>query len=94
LVQAAAELGGGAMANHDFTAAERETRRRNARRLNLAQHLKQGYHGPRWTAEQLAFLGTLLDAKVANRFGRTTNAVRIMRAARYPLSRQLAFWMG
>jgi len=50
-----------------------------ARRLNLAQHLQPGYHGPRWTAEQLALLGTLPDADVAARIGRTPNAVRVMR---------------
>jgi hypothetical protein len=33
--------------------------------LNLAAHLPTGYHGPRWTVEELALLGTAPDAEVA-----------------------------
>jgi hypothetical protein len=47
--------------------------------LGLGRSLVPGYHGPRWTAEQLALLGTLPDAEVAGRTGRTPNAVRLMR---------------
>jgi hypothetical protein len=46
---------------------------------NLAQYLQLGYHGPRWTWKQLALLGKLSDAEVAEKIGRSVNAVRIMR---------------
>jgi hypothetical protein len=76
LIQAAAQAGADAMQAREFTEAERKMKRRNARRLNLAQHLPTGYHGPRWTADQLALLGTLPDADVAAIAGRTVEAVR------------------
>jgi hypothetical protein len=41
--------------------------------------LRPGYHGPRWTLEQLRMLGTAPDAVVATRIGRTALAVRVMR---------------
>jgi hypothetical protein len=44
----------------------------------LAGNLVLGCHGPRWTAAQIALLGTVPDEKVARRIGRTPNAVRIM----------------
>jgi len=46
---------------------------------NLAKHLKNGYHGPLWTKKQLALVGTLPDAEVASRIGRSTTAVCVMR---------------
>jgi len=45
--------------------------------LGLARHLKPGYHGSRWTDEDLALLGTLPDAELAARIGLTVAAVRI-----------------
>ncbi len=56
--------------------------RRHGRRLNLGQYLQPGYHGPRWTAEQLALLGTLPAAAVAAIVGWSVNAVRVMRNRR------------
>jgi len=50
--------------------------------LNLARNLRTGYHGPWWTEEELALLGTLPDDEVAARVGRTANAVRIKRTLR------------
>jgi hypothetical protein len=41
----------------------------------------EGYHGPWWTAEQLALLGTDADEAVAARVGRMANAVRQMRTS-------------
>jgi hypothetical protein len=56
-----------------------ERRRRTAHELGLARHLRTGYHGPRWTPEQLRLLGTESDAVVAAKIGRTAQAVRSMR---------------
>jgi len=39
----------------------------------------QGYHGPRWTQEQVALLGILPDYVVSEQIGGTVNAVRILR---------------
>ena len=61
------------------TEAERRARRRRARELNLGQYLKPGTHGPWWSAEELALLAALSDAEVAERTGRTENAVRLRR---------------
>jgi hypothetical protein len=44
--------------------------------LNLSQCLKAGYYGVWWTDEEIALLGTMPDAEVARRTGRTSNAVR------------------
>jgi hypothetical protein len=73
--QAAAE----AMKAKEWTDDESDARSERSKRLNLARHLRTGYRGPRWTPEQLALLGTLLDDDVARQTGRTTNAVRIKR---------------
>jgi hypothetical protein len=79
LIQAAAEKGAEAFKAREWTEQEREQRRAAAIEKNLAQHLVTGYHGPRWTKRQLAMLGTMPDAEVAAKIGRTPNAVRIMR---------------
>jgi hypothetical protein len=44
--------------------------------LNLARHLKTGYHGRRWTAQDVAVLARRPDAEVARRVGRSVEAVR------------------
>jgi hypothetical protein len=49
--------------------------------LNLAQFLKAGYHGPWWSAAEMALLGTLPEEEVAARTGRTANGVRPKRCA-------------
>ena len=56
-----------------------ELRRQNAIRNNLAKNLRMGYHGPWWTPEEEALLGTMPDAEVAERTGRTVEAVRCHR---------------
>jgi len=79
LIQAAAQEGGAAMRQRGVSPAEVGQRRQNAIRLKLGRHLQPGYHGPRWTAEQLGLLGTLPDGDVARQIGRTAGAVRVMR---------------
>jgi hypothetical protein len=79
LVRAASEMGAAALRGARLPAEECERRRRTALELNLGRTLQLGYHGPRWTAEQLALLGTAPDAEVAARIGRTAGAVRQMR---------------
>jgi hypothetical protein len=79
LIRAAYEAGAAATAARGLTAAERRARRRRALKLNLGRNLITGYHGPRWTKKQLALLRRMSDAEVADRTGRTENAVRIMR---------------
>jgi hypothetical protein len=59
-----------------------EQRRQQALRLNLAQYLRAYDPGDRWTQEEFAFLGTLPDAEVAARIGRTETAVRTKRIRR------------
>jgi hypothetical protein len=44
--------------------------------LDLGRYLWKGYHGPRWTGQDLALLGRASDEEVARRIGRTPNAVR------------------
>jgi hypothetical protein len=58
-----------------------ERLRRTARDLDLEQYLVPGYHGPRWTDEELALLGKLPDDAVARRTGRPAGAVRQKREA-------------
>jgi hypothetical protein len=65
LVQANAEAGAEAIKAKEWTPAERQAKRDRAKRFDLGRHLWHCYPGPRWTAEQLALLGTLLDAEVA-----------------------------
>jgi hypothetical protein len=79
LVQAAAEQGAEAVKAREWTEEERERHRRNAVKKGLGRNLVTGYHGPRWTEEDLALLGTAPDEEVARRIGRTANAVRVMR---------------
>jgi hypothetical protein len=55
---------------------EVERRRQTAVELNLGRHLVTGYHGPLWTEEETALLGTVPDGEVARRTGRTAGAVR------------------
>jgi len=58
---------------------ECDERSRMTRRLNPRQYLLTGYHGPRWTPEQLQLLGKEPDDVVAGKVGRSVNAVRLMR---------------
>jgi hypothetical protein len=59
---------------------ERERRRQSAAALNLGQYLRNGAPPEqRWTAAELARLGTLPDAELARQLGRSTTAVRVKR---------------
>jgi hypothetical protein len=79
LVQASAQAGGDAAKVKEWTDAERQAKRELAERLDLGRHLQPGYHGPTWTAEQKAQLGTLPDDHVARQIGRTPEAARLKR---------------
>jgi hypothetical protein len=79
LVLAAAEQGAEAVKAREWTEEERGRRRRNAVENDLGRNLVTGHHGPLWTEEDLALLGTAPDAEVARRIGLTANAVRVMR---------------
>jgi len=94
LNQAAAEAGGKAMRERDWSDEECDGRSRAAVRLNLKRFLHTGYHGPRWTQEQLQLLGKEPDAVVAGKVGRSVNAVRVMRGRLgipNPAARPVAF---
>jgi hypothetical protein len=79
LIQAAAERGAAVVRGRELPPEQVELRRANAIKNRQGRFLWTGYHGPRWTAEELALLGVLPDDVVAVRIGRTANAVRIMR---------------
>src|SRR5262245_24977132 len=65
LIRAAVEAGAAAMREREYTDEECDRMSRRARELNLARHLPTGYHGPWWSAKELALLGELPDAEVA-----------------------------
>jgi hypothetical protein len=75
-IRAAAEAGAARQRGVPLPPEAVERRRRTAREKNLAQYLRLGYHGPRWTKGDLALLGRLPDEEVARRTGRSRNAVR------------------
>jgi hypothetical protein len=79
LIRAAAKAGAAAMSARGLTDEECDERSRRAVALDLKRFLRPGYHGPRWTPEQLRQLGTAPAAVVAARIGRTVGAVRVMR---------------
>ena len=57
------------------TPAQVERRRQTAREVHLAQHLDPG-HGAGWTKAEMRLPGELPDPEVAERTGRSENAVR------------------
>ena len=79
LMHAAAEKGAEAIQAREWSEEERDQRRLNAVENDLGRNLITGYHGPLWTAKDIALLGTVPDDEVARRTGRTPNGVRIMR---------------
>jgi hypothetical protein len=82
LMLAASAKGADAMRGVPLSEEQVEQRRRNAIENNLAQYLQTGYHGPWWTAEDIALLGVLPDEEVARRTGRSYDAVRRQRLLR------------
>jgi hypothetical protein len=76
LIQAAAEKGAGKVRGKDRGPEWAERCRERSKRLNSARHLKAGYHGPWWTPEERALLGTLPDKEIAQRIGKSRDAVR------------------
>jgi hypothetical protein len=82
LIRAAAAKGAKAVKGLDWPEEECDARSRRAIELGLGRHLMTGYHGPLWTPEDVALLGTLPDAEVATRTGRTPSAVRQKREER------------
>ena len=76
LIHTAADLGGEALAARGLTPEEIEQRRVQARNMNLSQYLPKGYHGPWWTDEEIALLGTMADEQVAKKVNRPVQAVR------------------
>jgi hypothetical protein len=60
---------------HVCPKAERAQRRRTNKRLDLDRNLRLGHHGPWWTKEELALLGTLPDTEVAKWIDRRRHSV-------------------
>ena len=60
-----------------MTPERREIQRRNAIRLNLAQYFAKyrRSNGPDWTAKEIALLGTDADRVIAEKIGRSYDAV-------------------
>src|SRR5262245_26532891 len=79
LIQAVAEQGAEGIKRREWTAEERERYRQRAVELDLARFLVAPRLERQWKKAELQLLGTAADAEVAERIGRTTNAVRIMR---------------
>jgi hypothetical protein len=79
LCQAVAEAAAEKCRGKKLPPEQVERRRRTARELDLAQYLPKGYHGPWWTVEETALLGTASDEDVARRIGRSADAVRCRR---------------
>jgi hypothetical protein len=61
LILAACEAGAAATRDEPLPYEQVEQRQRRAGELDLGRHLLMGYHGPWWSAEQLALLGTDTD---------------------------------
>jgi hypothetical protein len=79
LMRAASEKGAAELRGKELSPEEVERRRRTALELDLAQYLHKGHHGPWWTAKELALVGKVPDDEVAERVGRTPDAVRSQR---------------
>jgi hypothetical protein len=82
LAQTAAERGR-KLRGRKLPAEQCERRRRTARELNLRQYLRPSAPPEkRWTAAEVARLGTLPDEQLAEQLGRTAAAVRVQRTRR------------
>jgi hypothetical protein len=73
---AASEAGATVMRGAALPPEQVKRRRRTALELGLGRNLHLGYHGPRWTEEDVALPGVLRDGEVARKTGRSVNAVR------------------
>jgi hypothetical protein len=82
LIDAASEAGAAVLRGAELPPEQCERRRRTALEKGFAERLEPGYQGPWWTAEELALLGTTPDEEVAQRVGRSVEAVRLMRTRR------------
>jgi hypothetical protein len=76
LHQAACAKGADQVRGKPLSPEQVEQRRRTARALNLGQYLEAARQKRAWPAKHLALLGKLPDAEVADRTGRSANAVR------------------
>jgi hypothetical protein len=76
LIQVSAKKGAKATKAREWTDEERAQRRQLNTERELAANLIPGYHGPLWTAQDIALLGRMPDKVVARRTRRTVGAVR------------------
>jgi hypothetical protein len=76
LILAASEKGAEQVRHMDWSADQREERRRSAVENNLGRNLRPGHQGEWWTEGELALLGTMPDHELAARLGKTHNAIR------------------
>jgi hypothetical protein len=82
LALAASAAGAAKMRDTPMPEAQKAALRERCKRLNLARFLKPRPGGRPWEEKELALLGTEPDEALAARFGRTPNAVRVMRTRR------------
>jgi hypothetical protein len=79
LLHDAARAGAAAMREREWTEEEGDARSATAIRFNLGQYLRRYKRPDSWSVKQLALLGTVPDANLARRLGRTADAVRLKR---------------
>jgi hypothetical protein len=79
LVRRAGQTGADAMKKREWTEDECKAKSERSMRLNTVAHLQHTYHAEWWTREERALLGTISDADVARRTGRSLAAVRAQR---------------
>jgi hypothetical protein len=77
LIQDAATKGAAGVKAREYTPKERKAQSWRNRKLNLKRFLHLGNHGPLWTAEQVALLGTMPDDDLAAQLGKSINSVRL-----------------
>jgi hypothetical protein len=79
LISAAFNAGAEAVAEREWTPEELEAKRQRAKEMNLPQYMRKAQREDRWTEEEMALLGTMLDEEVARKIKRTVQAVRLKR---------------
>jgi hypothetical protein len=80
-ILAASEKGAAPFRRTELPPEQVEQRRRTARELNLGQYLWPGWHGRRWTDQEISLLGKVPDWVVARRTGWPPDAVGRKRRA-------------